>query len=73
MRLTILGKMLVMEFTLTVMVTMNIVARKKSCFGYFYNFVSRVLTLRPRNTFFEPSLVGVKGFYGGDGGDFSES
>ena len=50
MRLTLPVKMLFMEITLGVKVTINIETTKKPCFGYCCRFLNCALTLRRRNT-----------------------
>ena len=50
-KVRLLEKTLLMEIILTLKATMNQVKAKKLCFGYFCRFVSRALTLRPRNTY----------------------
>ena len=43
--------MLLMDIILKLIVTMNQVAIKKSCFSYFWRFLTRALTLSPRNMY----------------------
>ena len=50
-KVRLLVKTLLMEIILRLKVAMNQVKAKKLCFGYFCRFVTRALTLRPRNTY----------------------